>query len=52
MLNRIVKAALPPAVLFVLVIAAWHFGVVAFGIKAFLVPKPSSVWQAAVESRR
>lgn len=50
-MNRILKAALPPAVLFVLVIGAWHFAVVTFGIKAFLVPKPSGVWQATVENR-
>ena len=48
---RFVKAALPPAVLFVLVIAAWHYTVVGFGIKAFLVPKPSGVWNAALDNR-
>ena len=51
-MNRIVKAILPPALLFVLVIATWHYGVVGFGIKAYLVPKPSGVWQAAVEAKR
>ena len=49
-MNRVVKVALPPAVLFVLVIAAWHYVVMGFGIKAFLVPKPSGVLQAAVEN--
>ncbi len=50
-MNRILKSALPPAVLFVLVIAVWHFSVVGFGIKAYLVPKPGNVWQTAVEYR-
>ncbi len=50
-MKRILKAALPPTVLFVLVIATWHFAVVGFGIKAFLVPKPSGVLQAAVDIR-
>lgn len=48
---RFLKVAAPPAILFVLVIAAWHYAVVGFGIKAFLVPKPSGVWQAAAENR-
>lgn len=50
-MKKIVKAAFPPAVLFVLVIAVWHFSVVGFGIKAYLVPKPAGVLNAAVESR-
>lgn len=50
-MKRLVKAALPPAVLFVIVIAAWHYMVVGFGIKAFLLPKPIGVWNAAVENR-
>jgi NitT/TauT family transport system permease protein len=48
-MNRILRAALPPTLLFVIVIAAWHFLVSWFGIKAFLVPKPLGVWEAAVE---
>lgn len=48
---RLLKSAAPPAALFVLVILAWHFAVVGFGIKAFLVPKPLVVWQAAVDGR-
>ena len=50
-MKRILKVVLPPAMLFVLVILAWHFAVVGFGIKAYLVPKPSGVWLAAAESR-
>lgn len=50
-MNRIAKAALPPTALFVVVIIAWHYAVVGFGIKAFLVPKPGAVWTAAVENR-
>lgn len=50
-MKRIVKASLPPAVLFVVVILTWHYTVVGFGIKAFLVPKPFGVLQAAVEIR-
>lgn len=48
---RFVKAALPPAALLVVVILTWHFAVVGFGIKAFLVPKPLSVWNTAMENR-
>ena len=50
-MTRLVKAALPPVLLLVLVILAWHYAVVGFGIKAFLVPRPSAVWQAVVENR-
>ena len=50
-MKRLVKAGVPPAVLFVLVILVWHYAVVGFGIKAFLVPKPSGVWQAAMDNR-
>ena len=49
-MKRILKAVWPPALLFVIVIAAWHFAVVSFGIKAYLVPKPSGVWNAAAEN--
>ncbi|MBM3969708.1 MAG: ABC transporter permease [Planctomycetes bacterium] len=50
-MKQIIKAALPPAVLFVVVILSWHYIVVEFGIKAFLVPKPFGVLQAALEIR-
>ena len=50
-MKRFVNAVLPPAVLLALVIVVWHFAVVGLGIKAFLVPKPASVFQAAVDGR-
>jgi NitT/TauT family transport system permease protein len=50
-MRHVLKTVLPPALLFVVVIVAWHFAVVGFGIKAFLVPKPSGVWNAAAENR-
>ncbi len=50
-MKRLFSIVAPPAILFVLMIAAWHFAVIGFGIKAFLVPKPVSVWNAAIEGR-
>ena len=51
MIKRLIQSALPPAMLFGLVIVAWHFAVVGFGIKAFLVPKPLSVLTAVIDGR-
>ena len=49
-MRRIVVTVLPPLVLFVLVIAAWHWSVVAWDLKPYLVPKPSLVLAQAKAS--
>lgn len=50
-MKRLLASVAPPMILLILVIAAWHFAVVGFGIKAFLVPKPARVLAAAIAGR-
>ena len=50
-MKRVLSTVLPPLMLFVMVIAAWHFTVVGFEVKQFIVPKPSRVWNEAIERR-
>ena len=39
---------LPAIGLFVALIAAWHFGVILFDIREYLLPSPGAVWRAMV----
>jgi len=50
-MKRILQTALPPAILFGLVILTWHYAVIVFGIKAFLVPTPLNVLRAVIDGR-
>jgi NitT/TauT family transport system permease protein len=43
--------ALPPVGLFLAIVALWQIVAVASGVEAFLVPRPTSVLEAAVERR-
>jgi NitT/TauT family transport system permease protein len=43
--------ALPPFVLFLALVALWQIVAVASGVEAFLVPRPTSVLEAAIERR-
>lgn len=49
MMKQLLQVILPPVMMFVLVIVAWHCLVVAWDIKPFLVPKPIQVWGEIVE---
>lgn len=50
-LPRILPAVVPPLVLFLLVVMAWHGVVVAMNLKPFLVPRPGAVLATAWENR-
>ena len=52
LLRSAAGSALPPVVLFILVLAVWHAAVWVFEIPRYLLPGPSDVWSAAVENRR
>ena len=51
-MSRFLRTIAPPATLLVLVIAAWHFAVVGWDIKPFLVPRPASVLRATNENAK
>lgn len=40
---------LPPAIVFVAVIVAWHVATVVFGIKQYVLPGPLVVWRTSIE---
>ncbi len=50
-LPRWMSSAGPPLALFILVLSVWEFAVVLGNIPAYLLPKPSAVFEAAVENR-
>lgn len=45
-LRSILQATLPPLVLFVILVAIWHFCVQFYGIKRYILPSPWQVGQA------
>jgi NitT/TauT family transport system permease protein len=49
-ISRRVAALLPAAVAGVVLIGLWELVVWGFGIQEFLLPKPSSIWQALVDN--
>ena len=49
--KRIALTALPPLLLFAVVIALWHACVVAFQLKPYVLPSPVAVGQALVNNR-
>lgn len=51
-MKRMVQIALPPVVLLVLVVVGWHWAVVTWDIKPYLVPKPARVWMEAWTNAR
>ena len=51
LLRDVAGAAVPPAVLFVLVLFGWHLGTELSGVERYLLPPPSAVAQAAWEDR-
>ena len=54
-LNRLkwwlLETLLPPLILFSLIVAVWHFCVVGFRLKPYLLPSPFAVGQALVNDR-
>jgi NitT/TauT family transport system permease protein len=44
--NWIWQSVLPPILLFALIVAAWHYAVMAYQIKPYLLPSPTAVWKA------
>ncbi len=51
-MKRSLQVILPPIVLFAIVIAAWHFAVIGWEIKPYLVPKPMRVWETTIANWR
>ena len=52
LLRSAARSALPPVMLFILVLAVWHAAVVVLKIPRYLLPGPADVWSAAAENRR
>lgn len=50
-LRWLIEFAVPPAALFIIVVAAWHASVVAFGLKRNVLPLPWQVLAAGWERR-
>ena len=50
-LGAALKRSLPPLITLVIVLVVWHIAVRAFGIKAFLLPSPIEVAEAAWKKR-
>ena len=48
-LSALMANALPPLLFFILILGAWHFAVVLFDIKPFLLPSPLRVAAAVAE---
>ena len=48
-LRALMTNALPPLLFFILILGAWHFAVVLFDIKPFLLPSPLQVAAAVAE---
>lgn len=49
-MKRFVSVILPPLLLMMLVLLAWHWAVVAWEVKPYLVPKPGRVLSEATEN--